>query len=89
MHSNKLGNNSLLGKIGRRIPADTSKLCKQKLVVQFFTEKQKKTNLETFILMQFDCQRFESDQTFLSVKCNYFKFWDFIGQRNVQNAFKH
>lgn len=28
MHSNKLGNNSLLGKVGRRIPADTSKLCK-------------------------------------------------------------
>ena len=28
MHSNKLGNNSLLGKVGRRIPADISKLCK-------------------------------------------------------------
>ena len=28
MHSNKLGNNSLLGKVGRRISADTSKLCK-------------------------------------------------------------
>ena len=35
MHSNKLGNNSLLGKVGRRISSDTSKLCKWKLVVHF------------------------------------------------------
>ena len=63
--------------------ANRNQLC------NFLLKSKKKTNLETFILMQFDCQRFESDQTFLSVKCNYFKFWDFIGQRNVQNAFKH